>query len=107
MKKHFRILLLSVFFLPSLLFADDSSGNKVAATIKHRLILDIRHYYDGDSGFCDLMINMEHKNAYAVVKRVATTGDSKLCSFIKSRVKKGAKYRYDHPEKLIQIHINH
>ncbi len=107
MKKLSSILLLSTLLLPSMSIADDSSGNKVAAYIKGRLIAEIRAYYQGSSGFCDVMIKMDHKNAYAIIKRVSTTGDSKLCGFIKTRLKKGSKYRYDYPEKLIQIHISH
>ncbi|ELB2036005.1 hypothetical protein QNZ67_000830 [Vibrio parahaemolyticus] len=107
MKKLSSILLLSALVVPSMVAADDSSGNKVAARIKYNLIWQIRNYYDGGSGFCDVMIKMDHQNAYAIVKRVSTTGDSKLCGFIKTRLKKGSKYRYDSEEKLLQIHISH
>ncbi|MEE3876766.1 hypothetical protein [Vibrio sp. YYF0003] len=107
MKKLSSILLLSALALPSMAYADDSSGNKVAATIKENLIRSIRYNYEGNSGFCDVMVKMDHVKHYAIIKRVSTTGDGKLCRFIKTRLKKGSKYRYDHPEKLIHIHISH
>ncbi|EJC1076383.1 hypothetical protein Q6U62_000270 [Vibrio parahaemolyticus] len=106
-KKLNIILILSALALLNIAVADDSAGNKVAAEIKYNLIRSIRYNYDGGSGFCDVMVKMDHKNAYATVKRVSTTGDGKLCRFIKTRLKKGSKYRYDHPEKLIHIHISH
>ncbi len=100
-------VLITALLLPGLASADDASGNRVAAYIKENLIWQTWKYYDGDSGFCDLMIKMNHKNGYAIIQRVSTTGDSKLCRFLKSKLRKGSKYRYDHPEKLIQIQIVH
>lgn len=102
------ILIFSVVFLiPFKSNADDSDGNKVAAYIKYSVTNDIRYGYEGDSGFCDVMINMGHKNGYAIIKRVSTKGNSKLCRFIKGQLKKGSRYRYDHPEKLIQLDFEH
>ncbi len=102
-----RYLLATLLFVPSVTHADDSSGNLVAARIKYGLISEIRTNYKGGSGFCDVMILMKHKDGYAIVKRVSTTGDSKLCRFIKSKLKRGSKFRYDYQEKLIQIEIEH
>lgn len=104
----FRIIMLCAFIsLPFKLVADDADGNRVAAYIKERLISDIRYRYDGNGGFCNVMIKMNHKNGYAILEKVSTTGNSELCQFLKGRLVKGSRYRYDYPENLIQLDFEH
>mgnify|MGYP003338961102 FL=1 len=51
------------------------------------------------------MIEMEHKGKKAVIKRVTSSGDKKVCRYVKSNLRKGKRYRYKYPEKYIRLHI--
>lgn len=110
MKKLSGILLLSALAFPSLSYADDADSNNVARYIKYYLMQDIKTYYKGGSGYCDVMIRMNHRHGKALYKGASTTGDGKLCSFIKKRIKNAYPKQgvpYERPEKLIQIQIVH
>ncbi|EGU9322592.1 hypothetical protein CGH21_21605 [Vibrio parahaemolyticus] len=85
--------------------ADDSETNPVAKKIKSTLQKKVDKQFDQYDGYCDLMIEMEHKGKVAIVKRVTGSGDTKVCRFARSNLKSGKRYRYKHPEKYIRIHI--
>ncbi|MCF9123910.1 hypothetical protein J8A01_10935 [Vibrio parahaemolyticus] len=85
--------------------ADDSETNPVAKKIKSTLQKKVDKQFDQYDGYCDLMIEMEHKGKVAIVKRVTGSGDTKVCRFARSNLKTGKRYRYKHPEKYIRIHI--
>ncbi|EMR9627352.1 hypothetical protein WKN16_003324 [Vibrio parahaemolyticus] len=85
--------------------ADDSETNPVAKKIKSTLQKKVDKQFDQYDGYCDLMIEMEHKEKVAIVKRVTGSGDTKVCRFARSNLKTGKRYRYKYPEKYIRIHI--
>ncbi|RBM38909.1 hypothetical protein [Vibrio tarriae] len=101
MKK--RLLTLAFVMMPFWASADDSDSNIVAAAIKWNVSTSIYHYYKGETGFCDVMVTMDHVGEYAIIKRVSSTGSYDYCNFIKKQIRKGQKYKYEHPEKLIQL----
>ncbi|WP_045452344.1 hypothetical protein [Vibrio campbellii] len=85
--------------------ADDSETNPVAKKIKAELQKKTDREFDGYHGYCDLMIEMEHKGKSTKIKRVKSSGDKRVCQFTKSNVKIGKRYRYKFSEKYIRLHI--
>ncbi|MBD1556830.1 hypothetical protein HC752_07760 [Vibrio sp. S9_S30] len=102
---NLRILLL-VSCLVTPVYADDSQTNNVAAKIKAKVEKVIRNYKKPLQGYCNYMIEMEHKGKYAYIKRVSYTGDRKICKLGRRGIKKGMRFKYHVPEKLIRIHVS-
>lgn len=98
-----QLLPLALLTTPLAAHADDSDSNRVAAAIKYSVNSAIHFDYSGTVGFCDVMITMHHSGDYAIVKQVSSTGSREYCDFIKKQIRRGQKYRYDYPEKLIQL----
>ncbi|MBR9874548.1 MAG: hypothetical protein GYB23_09810 [Vibrionaceae bacterium] len=96
-------LALALFSAPT--FADDSQVNPVAKKIKNKLQRKVTKKFDDYQGYCDVMIEMEHKGSKASIKRVSGTGDQTVCRFVKSNLKVGKRFRYKYPEKYIRLHI--
>ncbi|EGR1075999.1 hypothetical protein EFU42_08505 [Vibrio cholerae] len=101
MKK--RLLTLAFVMMPFGVHADDSDSNIVAAAIKWNVSTSLYRYQKGDTDFCEVMVTMDHVGEYAIIKRVSSTGSHDYCNFIKKQIRKGQKYKYEHPEKLIQL----
>lgn len=85
--------------------ADDSDTNPIAKKIKAELQKKVSNKFDSYEGYCDLMIEMEHKGKNAKIKRINGNGDKPVCQFAKSNLKIGKRYRYKFPEKYIRLHI--
>lgn len=98
-----QLLPLALLTTPLAAHADDSDSNPIAAAIKWSVNKSIYYDYKGVVGFCDVMITMDHVGDYAIIKRVSSTGTYDYCNFIKRQIRKGQKYKYEFPEKLIQI----
>ncbi|ENM5858945.1 hypothetical protein NTE23_002869 [Vibrio mimicus] len=98
-----RLLILALLIIPFAVHADDSDSNPIAASIKWSVNKSIYYHYNGVVGFCDVMITMDHVGDYAIIKRVSSTGTHEYCNFIKKQIRKGQKYKYEFPEKLIQL----
>ncbi|MHA2713305.1 hypothetical protein ACXZ7B_01290 [Vibrio owensii] len=102
---RYTVTLLLVLFSNSVAKADDSQTNPVASKIKIELQKKANRKFDGYYGYCDLMIEMEHKGKSAKIKKVNGSGDKHVCQFAKSNVKIGKRYRYKFSEKYIRLHI--
>ncbi|CAH1608565.1 MULTISPECIES: hypothetical protein [Vibrio] len=85
--------------------ADDSETNPIAKKIKTELQKKTNRRFDSYEGYCDLMIEMEHKGKTAKIKKVKGSGDKSVCKFAKSNLKIGKRYRYKFAEKYIRLHI--
>lgn len=83
--------------------SDDAETNPLAKKIKTQIERSLRN--NREQGYCDLFIEMTHKGSTAIVKRVTSTGDYKLCKAVKQTVRKGQRYRYQTVEKYIRLHI--
>ncbi|AYO19892.1 hypothetical protein D0856_07115 [Vibrio owensii] len=102
---RYTVTFLLILFSNSVAKADDSQTNPVANQIKVELQKKTNRKFDGYDGYCDLMIEMEHKGKSAKIKKVNVSGDKRVCQFAKSNVKIGKRYRYKFPEKYIRLHI--
>lgn len=102
---RYTVTFLLVLFSISVAKADDSQTNPVANQIKVELQKKTNRKFDSYYGYCDLMIEMEHKGKIAKIKRVSGSGDKRVCQFAKSNVKIGKRYRYKFSEKYIRLHI--
>ncbi len=106
MKNNYVVTLLVLGLFSSAAFADDSETNPVAKKIKKQLQSKVSNKFDDYQGYCDVMIEMEHKGTKAIIKRVSGTGDQKVCRYIKSNLKVGKRFSYKFPEKYIRLHIS-
>ncbi|WP_459656959.1 hypothetical protein [Vibrio rotiferianus] len=100
------ILLFPLLLLSNLIVADDSEFNPVAKKIKSKLQKQVDKRFDDYQGYCDVMIELEHSNSTAKIRRVTGIGDTKICKFAKSKLKKGKKFKYRYPEKFIRLHLS-
>ncbi len=105
MKLNYVVTLLMFVLFSGSAFSDDSETNPLAKKIKKQLQSKVSNKFDGYQGYCDIMIEMEHKGSKALVKRVKVTGDQKVCRFVKSNLKVGKRFSYKFPEKYIRLHI--
>ncbi|MGF1802418.1 hypothetical protein L4D11_17245 [Vibrio gigantis] len=102
-----RYLVFLLCFLSPGAFADDALVNPVAKKIKVTIMKGLNK---GDvifDGYCDLMIEMKHSKGYARIKKVRTSGDSKVCKQAKKHLPKKNNFKYRFPEKYIRLHIAH
>lgn len=99
--KTIYILILSIVSIST--YADDSDTNLIAKKLKAKISRAI--YDSGDVGYCDLFIEMTHTDSIAIVKRVTSSGDFRICKVAKAKIKKGQRFKYEQPEKYILIHI--
>jgi len=67
---RYTVTFLYLLFGISVATADDSETNPVAKKIKAELQKKADREFDGYHGYCDLMIEMEHKGKSAKIKRV-------------------------------------
>ncbi|MDK9758316.1 hypothetical protein KIV40_23740 [Vibrio sp. D173a] len=102
---RYTVTFLCFLFGISVATADDSETNPVAKKIKAELQKKTDREFDGYHGYCDLVIEMEHKGKSAKIKRVKSSGDKRVCQFTKSNVKIGKRYLYKFSEKYIRLHI--
>ncbi|ALR15492.1 MULTISPECIES: hypothetical protein [Vibrio] len=102
---RYVVTLLAFVLFSSPTFADDSQTNPVAKKIKNKLQRKVTKQFDDYQGYCDVMIEMEHKGSKASIKRVSGTGDRVVCRYVKSNLKIGQRFRYKVPEKYIRLHI--
>ncbi|MGR5279215.1 hypothetical protein ACPV5J_21235 [Vibrio rotiferianus] len=100
------ILLFPLLLLSNLIVADDSEFNPVAKKIKSKLQKQVDKRFDDYQGYCDVMIELEHSNSTAKIRRVTGIGDTRICKFAKSKLKKGKKFKYRYPEKFIRLHLS-
>ncbi|MCG9691751.1 hypothetical protein L1D55_08305 [Vibrio sp. Isolate22] len=101
-----RYLVLLLCFLPLLVISDDSLINPVAKKIKTTVLKGLNKSQIELEGYCDLMIEMKHAKGYARIKKVRTSGDSKICKEAKKHLPKRKKFEYSFPEKYIRLHIS-
>ena len=66
---RYTVTFLLVLFSISVAKADDSQTNPVASKIKIELQKKANRKFDGYYGYCDLMIEMEHKGKSAKIKK--------------------------------------
>lgn len=100
-----RYLAILLCFLSPLTLSDDSLINPVAKKIKVTLLKGLNKSSADLEGYCDLMIEMKHAKGYARIKKVKTSGDSKICKEAKKHLPKRKKFKYSFPEKYIRLHI--
>ncbi|PFG56164.1 hypothetical protein ATG66_2490 [Vibrio sp. ES.051] len=105
---RYVVTLMILFFVStsSIALADDAETNPLAKKIKTKLQRKVSNKFDDYQGYCDVMIEMEHKSKKAAIKRVTSNGDKKVCRYVKSNLKVGKRYRYNFPEKYIRLHIS-
>ncbi len=106
MKSNYVVTLLVLILFSNPAFSDDSETNPVAKKLKKQLQSKVNKKFDGYEGYCDVMIEMEHKGTKALIKRVSGTGDQPVCRYIKRNLKVGKRYSYKFPEKYIRLHIS-
>ena len=92
--------------LPLLAISDDFLINPVAKKIKATVLKGLNKSQVELEGYCDLMIEMKHAKGYARIKKVRTSGDSKICKEAKKHLPKRKKFKYSFPEKYIRLHIS-
>ena len=92
--------------LPLLAISDDSLINPVAKKIKTTVLKGLNKSHIELEGYCDLMIEMKHAKGYARIKKVRSSGDSKICKEAKKYLPKRKKFKYSFPEKYIRLHIS-
>ncbi|MGF1755015.1 hypothetical protein L4C33_15650 [Vibrio makurazakiensis] len=85
--------------------ADDSQTNPVAKKIKKTVTQYVNKRTSDYIGYCDIMVEMRHTKNKAIIHKIKTSGDYKVCKLSKKSLKKGRKYSYPYPEKFIRIHI--
>lgn len=101
-----RYLVLLLCCLPLLAISDDSLINPVAKKIKTTVLKGLNKSHIELEGYCDLMIEMKHAKGYARIKKVRSSGDSKICKEAKKYLPKRKKFKYSFPEKYIRLHIS-
>lgn len=101
-----RYLALLLCCLPLFAIADDSLINPVAKKIKTTVLKGLDKSHIELEGYCDLMIEMKHAKGYARIKKVRTSGDSKICKEAKKHLPKRKKFKYSFLEKYIRLHIS-
>ncbi len=101
-----RYLVLLLCCLPLLAISDDSLINPIAKKIKTTVLKGLNKSQIELEGYCDLMIEMKHAKGYARIKKVRTSGDSKICKEAKKHLPKRKKFKYSFPEKYIRLHIS-
>ena len=101
-----RYLVLLLCCLPLLAISDDSLINPVAKKIKATVLKGLNKSQVELEGYCDLMIEMKHAKGYARIKKVRTSGDSKICKEAKKHLPKRKKFKYSFPEKYIRLQIS-
>lgn len=101
-----RYLVFLLCFLPSFAISDDSLINPVAKKIKTSVLKGLNKSNVELEGYCDLMIEMKHGKGYARIKKVRTSGDSKICKEAKKHLPTRKKFKYSFPEKYIRLHIS-
>ncbi len=106
MNHHYIVTVLALVLFSSPTFSDDSESNSVARKIKRQLQSKVSKKFDGYHGYCDVMIEMEHKGSKALIKRISGTGDQPVCRYVKKNLKVGKRYSYKFPEKYIRLHIS-
>ena len=98
-------LLIPIFLISfSTLASDDADHNAIAQKLKKSIVKKVSNV-DGLEGFCDVYIYMRHQGKSAFVTKVKTNGDRQICKLSRHNVKIGRKFTYDHPEKIIRLHI--
>lgn len=83
--------------------ADDAETNPIAKTLKQKLLKSIKN--SQLTGYCDVYVEMTHTESMAIVKRVTTSGDYRLCKLSQSKVRLGQQFKFRYPEKYIRLHI--
>ena len=101
-----RYLVLLLCCLPLLAISDDSLINPVAKKIKATVLKGLNKSQIELEGYCDLMIEMKHAKGYTRIKKVRTSGDSKICKEAKKHLPKRKKFKYSFPEKYIRLQIS-
>ncbi|MDA0153767.1 hypothetical protein OH460_15720 [Vibrio sp. Makdt] len=101
-----RYLVILLCFLSPLTLSDDALINPVAKKIKRSVLKGLSKSHIELEGYCDLMIEMKHAKGYARIKKVRTSGDSKICKEAKKYLPKRKKFKYSFPEKYIRLHIS-
>ncbi|MFL7033320.1 hypothetical protein BCS71_08120 [Vibrio lentus] len=86
-------------------FTDDALINPVAKKIKSSILKGMKKSSIELEGYCDLMIEMRHSNGYARIKKVRTSGDSRVCKQARKHLPDNRKFKYSFPEKYIRLHI--
>ncbi|WP_423840468.1 hypothetical protein ONE56_06680 [Vibrio mytili] len=104
--KRYVVTFITLVSLSFPALSDDAETNPLARKIKKQLQSKVSGRFDGYHGYCDVMIEMEHKGSKARIKRVSGTGDKKVCQYVKSNLKLGKRFRYQFPEKYIRLHIS-
>tara|TARA_Y100001960_G_scaffold55610_1_gene57051 strand:- start:216 stop:530 length:315 start_codon:yes stop_codon:yes gene_type:complete len=93
-----------LFIFSTLSFAqDDSEWNAVAKQLKKKATVKVSNL--NLPGYCNVFVELKHTKRYAIVVKVTSSGDYKICKASKSAIKKGEKYKYRTPEKYLRIHI--
>ncbi|MEC7307113.1 hypothetical protein L4C44_17545 [Vibrio satsumensis] len=100
-----RYLIFLLCFVSPFAFPDDALVNPVAKKIKVTVMKGFNKSKVDFDGYCDLMIEMKHSKGYTRIKRVRTSGDSKVCKQAKKHLPKERKFKYSFPEKYIRLHI--
>lgn len=98
-----HLVLLLAFSLNVDAHIDDAESNPIAKKIKARITKALKK--QEYRGFCTVFIEMAHSNSTAIVKRVKTSGDYKLCKLSRSKINKGQRFKYRIPEKYLRLHI--
>ena len=102
---RYQVLLLCC--LPSFVISDDSLINPVAKKIKTSVLKGLNKSHIELEGYCDLMIEMKHAKGYTLIKKVRTSGDSKICKEAKKHLPKRKKFKYiAFLRKYIRLHIS-
>ena len=98
------LVFLLCFTSPSV-HADDALINPVAKKIKSSILKGMKKSSVELEGYCDLMIEMRHSKGYARIKKVRTSGDSRVCKQAQKNLPYNRKFKYSFPEKYIRLHI--
>ncbi|CAK4067931.1 hypothetical protein [Vibrio sp. 16] len=98
-----NILILSLLLSTNAHCADDAEWNAIAKKLKARIEKKIANH--SLPGYCNVFIEFKHSKYHAIVTRVNTNGDFKICNVSKHLIKKGEKFRYRTPEKYLRIHV--
>ncbi|WP_435246963.1 hypothetical protein ACMAZD_08905 [Vibrio sp. nBUS_14] len=98
------LVFLLCFTSPSVL-SDDALINPVAKTIKSSILKGMNKSSIELEGYCDLMIEMRHSKGYARIKKVRTSGDSRVCKQAQKNLPDNRKFKYSFPEKYIRLQI--
>ena len=100
-----RLLLVLIIVSFSAWSSDDAEFNPIAKKLKAKILTEIKHDIQL-SGFCDVYIYMKHNGEKAVISKVKTSGDYKLCKASKKAIKLNKTFNYTKAEMMIRIHIS-